>query len=750
MTTYTVSINNGILNINGISYPDSFKNGNDNSTDIRFDENFWRDCFTGDSDKDGCSAGIQNGFIPQGWTKRNGEYIKAKSVQMTSRLEENELIFKAEVLRLKNYKGNISEAVKTQFSTAFPEGRDIFVNKDCGLDPAYFLPNGLCKKSCNIASDVIDPHSSRTADCAKMLPIIGYTLVLDASVFQYLQYPCTCSLTARTTGAGTYDNISFVVDGVDLMTAENINKYFVGNTAKNALFSKVGTPAVKKKNMLLCVAKYSGDTLQSLIQRIFELINAYGNATYIVSTCDSIVSLRSYAFNGSFIEVCNDNAQDKVTQVYVWRPNFANTADLLEIFRAEKTKILAEYNDFIELVTSVEPSANEDNNIYISGSDTTYRFNRVFYIRVAADLTVIRNGINAYNLPAGAPVADIAGAIRIIRTFKVNDFLKVNGPQGQYYCINLATKYTKGNLAILEVVLPAVRLQDDDLHVYEVQLQHLVNAQDFVIGLHKRASQSFFEHATQNYRHMNGGASSRSQKQTFFNPMDINSMMEYFFDLKFYFKNPNAIQIHGESYGILTHKAIQRKGKTYNSIQRNGKTYKKKLTKVGTKERTKEGIEGIEGKIHSSNRTVDLHKQFLTDFLKIFKELFGEHSIDKTSENTKCFDCFSDVINSFAILDIDKPNLRYYSEDAIRHLINQYFSEKQKEKNNELRYYKIKKSIWKPNKYPKFYESKNPKESSFPRSKYPNFYESKKQEDSSFRSKYPPFGGGSKTRKIRR
>ena len=101
-------------------------------------------------------------------------------------------------------------------------------------------------------------------------------------------------------------------------------------------------------------------------------------------------------------------------------------------------------------------------------------------------------------------------------------------------------------------------------------------------------------------------------------------------------------------------------------------------------------------------------------------------------------------------MDIDKPNLRYYSEDAIRHLINQYFSEKQKEKNNELRYYKIKKSIWKPNKYPKFYESKNPKESSFPRSKYPNFYERKKQEDSSFRSKYPPFGGGSKTRKIRR
>ena len=707
--TYTVSIDDGILTINGIEYQDSFKNGNDDSTDIRFDENFWRDCFTGDSDKDGCSATIQNGFIPLGWTKRNGEYIKAKSVQMTSLLEENALIFKAEILRLKNYKGNISEAVKTQFSTAFPEGRDIFVNKDCGLDPVYFLPNGLCKKSCNIASDVIDPHSSSTADCAKMLPMNGDTLVLDDSVFRYLQYPCTCSLTARTTGFGTYENISFVVDGVDLMTAANINKYFVGNAAKNALFSKVNTPAVKKQNMLLCVAKYSGDTLQSLIQRIFELINAYGDATYIVSTCDSIVSLRSYAFNGSFIEVCNDNAQDKVTQVYVWRPNFANPAELSNIFIAEKTKILAEYDDFIELVTSVEPSANY-NNIYISGSDTTYRFNPDFYTRVVADLTVIRNGITAYNLPAGATVADIAVAIRIIRTFKVNDFLKVNGPQGQYYCINLATKYTKGNLARLGVALPAV------------------NIEHFVIGLQKRASQSFFEHATQNYRHMNGGASPRSQKQTFFDPMDINSMMEYFFDFKFYLKNPNAIQIHGKSY---------------NAIQKHGKTYKKKLTKVGTKMGTKVGIEG---KIHSSNMTVDLHKQFLTDFLKIFKDLFGAYSIDKTSENTKFFDCFSDVINSFAILDIDKPNLRYYSEDAIRHLIKQYFIEKGTEILNEIRYYAIRNqsNIRKQQYIVKHNQLKNTPLNRSKRGK-------KNTALSSARRRYPVgTRGGSKTRKIRR
>ena len=627
-TTYTVSIDaDGRLNIRTAARllynAPAFKTGLDGSTGITFDENFWRDCFTGDSEKDGCSAAIQNGFIPQGWPKRNGEYIKGVSSQMTSTLEENSLIFKAEILRLKNYKGNIPEAVKTQFSTAFPEDRQIFVNKDCGLDPEYFLPNGRCIKSCNIASDVIDPHSSSTADCARMLPGNEDTLVLDESVFAYLQYPCVCSLSARTTGRGTYNPMSFMVDGVDLMTAENINKYFVGNTAKNALFSKAGTEAVKKQNKLLCVAKYSGDTLQSLIQRIFELINAYGNSTYVVSTCDSIVSLRSCAMNGSYIEVCNDNAQDKVTQVYVWRPNLANPEELANIFQAEKTKILAEYDDLIELVNGVEPAANGVNNIYISGSDTSYRFNQDFYTRVAVDLTLIQNGINNY-IPAGAAVADIAQAIRVIRTFKVNDFLKVNGPQGQYYCINLATKYTKGNLVNLGVVLPAV------------------NADGNVIGLQKRVSQSFFEKATQNYRHINGGASSRARDQSLpFNPTNFDSMMQYFFNLNFYSQNSNAIQIHGVSSNV-------------NTVTQSGKT-------------------------RSQNRTVDLHHQFLTDFKNIFNGIFSASSTDNIAVGTIKFDCFSDVINSFAILDTVGYHAKYYSEEAIGYLINQYFSEKQTE-----------------------------------------------------------------------
>lgn len=632
MVVYTVSINAaGNLNIRtaaGILFnAPAFKSGVDGSTGITFDANFWRDCFTGDSEKDGCPAAIQNGFIPQDWPKRNGEYIKGVSSKMTSTLEENSLIFKAEILRLKNYKGNIPEAVKTQFSTVFPEDRPIFVNKDCGLDPEYFLPNGRCFKSCNIASDVIDPHSSSTADCARMLPVNGDTLVLDESVFAYLQYPCVCSLSARTTGRGTYTDESFIVDGVDLMTAANINKYFVGNAAKNALFSKAGTPAVKKQNKLLCVAKYSGDTLQSLIQRIFELINVYGNSTYVVSTCDSIVSLRSCAFNGSYIEVCNDNAQDKVTQVYVWRPNLADPEELAEIFQAEKTKILIEYGDLIELVNGVEPAANGVNNIYISGSDTSYRFNQEFYTRVAADLTLIQNGINNY-IPAVADVADIAQAIRVIRTFKVNDFLKVNGPQGQYYCINLATKYTKGNLALLGVALPAV------------------NADGNVIGLQKRVSQTFFEKATQNHRHMNGGASSHAQHLPFV-PTNFNSMMEYFFNLNFYSQYPRAIQIHGKSSNINT------------------------ATEVG--------------KTVLQNRTVDLHQQFLTDFKKIFNYLFAANSTGNIAIETLKFDCFSDVINSFAILDMNLPNAKYYSEESIGYLINQYFSEKKTESANELR-----------------------------------------------------------------
>ena len=92
-TTYRVSINNGVLNINGISYPNSFKNGDDGTSQITFDIDFWKKCFIGDSVKDGCSLAILDGFLTPdyiGADKKNrisGEAIKKLSSDMTKNLE---------------------------------------------------------------------------------------------------------------------------------------------------------------------------------------------------------------------------------------------------------------------------------------------------------------------------------------------------------------------------------------------------------------------------------------------------------------------------------------------------------------------------------------------------------------------------------------------------------------------------------------------------------------------------------------
>jgi hypothetical protein len=649
MVVYTVRVVGNNLRINDQDVGQPFKTGPDGNTGINFNEHFWKKCFTGDSNKDGCPITVLNGFLqndnpalPNYFVpddRVSGDTIKGISSQMTSRLEENNLIFKAEILRFKNYKTGLGmdPHLQTQFSTAFPEGNPIYTNKDCGLDPQYFLPQGLCIKSCNIASDVIDPHSSSIADCGVMLPQVDSQLVLDESVFTYLQYPCACRLVARTDGVGTY-TASFFVNGVDLLEPQNQAKYFSGNATKNALFSTKGTPAAKTENMKLCVAKYSGDTLQSFIQRLFEIININNNnnRTYVISTCDSIVSLRSYTLNGSFIEVCKDPIQDKVTQVFVWRPELADIGSLAVIFNAEKNKILAEYNNFISLVNGIENPQTQLRNVFVSGSNTTYKFTQDFYERIALDLTMIRDGIQGYDLVAGADVAAIALAIRTIRTFKVNDFLKINGPNGQLYCMSMATKYTKGNLTQLGL------------------LARMPN-------INKRVSQPFFEVATQQYMVRQGGAGSQEQNQLPCDMEDIIEVFNTFFDMNFYNDNPKIFLSR-----YIAPSNIFEKNENENEIE----LFAAKRVQI------------------KPNTPIDLHLQFITDFMKLFNKLCNQQQYTRFKTPLFIFDCFSDVINSFASLDIYQNGVprngnEYYSKEAIAYLIETYFEEKIEEQQAE-------------------------------------------------------------------
>lgn len=614
----------GELLIDGKNEGQHFKTGVDGSTGIRFDAQFWKNCFVGDSIKDGATRPILEGFLPASFNVEarsfTAEGIKDIAKEMITRLEMNGLLIKAEITRLTHYKEGLGSdpRLQTQISTAFPEGYPIYVDKDCGLDPAYFLPTDICRKSCNIASDVIDPHSSKTDDCAERFPKAGETIEIDKSVFEFLQYPCECSLKATTSARkGEYDNMEFLVAGKNLLSSENKDIFFAGNATKNAGFKK---NLSKQENMQLCIAKYSGDTLQSYFQKLFEILLG-GNRTFVISTCDSIVSLRSYALNGSFIYICKDVRQEKITQIYIWRKELGNPVTLTEVFNKEKAKILAEYDCLIALVEGIEEPATLLRNIYVAGSNTTYKFTPGFYGQIVNDLTVIRTAIDTQIIiPMGATVAVIAGQIRLLRSFKVNDFLKLNGPRGHLYTITLATKYTKGNLTQLG----------------------LVNTRPSADGIDKRSSQSFFEHATQ--RHsvpvlaMGGSMSyaralmsnaralksnARAEK-TPCNMENIDEVLNTFFNMDHYNK-------HGEP---------------------------------------------------------NLHR----DIVVVFKEIFTR-KIHENDPNyvLKFFDCFSDVINSFATLDIDKDGNRtptgneYYSEASFALLIDNYFSEKEEELELEAR-----------------------------------------------------------------
>jgi hypothetical protein len=617
MGDVTVSIDRQNVVINNTRYrlSEVFKTGPDQQQGIIFDEHFWRKVFCGDANKDGCSMDILKKFVTA-WgdeDKISATDVKKISSDMTNSLIDNNLIFKAEILRLKKYKTEFPEELKTQFDSAFQENQKVYVNKDCGLNPEIFMVAEKCKKTCNVASDVIDPHSAKTDDCNTLFPSRGHILTLDPSVFEYLQYPRPCRLSARTQGSGSY-NLDFRITDINRTETPFTVDYFEGNATKKTSLKKSTIPSDIENNAKLCIAKYSGDTLQSFIQRIFQLHQNEPSNEFVVSTCDSIVALRSFALNSSYIEITDDETKEKVTQVFIWRPNLADPVALDRIFTEEKRKIVKEYADFYDLITGIKTQQdNPDhnfNNIYVSGSSTTYKFKNEFYDRILIDITAISLAINASQFNADDREDGLS--IRTLRTFKINDFIKINGPRGKYYCITMASKYTKG-------ALNRIGLNQDSM------------------SINKRSSQSFFEVGTQMFKAVGGKLRNKKNKRDYVggfgerppNPMDLINMLNYYYDFDFYKSNPIIKTM-------------------FNDGDKDDDDDKARI-----------------------NKNVDLHEQFIRDF----KIQFDKHiDIYIPNYNLLFFDCLSDALNSFGVLDINYPRSRYYSEESIHKLIELYFS----------------------------------------------------------------------------
>ena len=626
MPDITVSIDGTNLKINGTQYPlnndpinSVFQMGTQQG--ITFNQNFWRKVYCGDVNKDGCSMDILKRTVSH-WDyedKISAADVKKMSSDMTNSLIDNNLIFKAEILRLKKYKTDFPEHLKTQFDSAFQENKYVYVIKDCGLNPAIFMVADKCKKTCNVASDVIDPHSAKIDDCNTLFPSKDHTLTLEPSVFEYLQYPRTCILEATTEGGGKYDLKFNITDNIGTTTPFTPDD-FAGNATKKTSLKKGTNLRDIENNAKLCIAKYSGDTLQSFIQRIFQIHQNQPSNEFVISTCDSIVALRSFALKGSYIEITDDETKEKVTQVFIWRPNLANPDTLDQIFTAEKNKIVQEYVDFgmlIEGIIQQQSNINHDfNNIYISGSSTTYKFPVEFYQMIQNDIEIIATDIsNAVFNPDG--VRGIS--IRTLRTFKINDFIKINGKRGKYYCITMASKYTKGNLNTIGVNKNTMRIiKPVTRSFFEVGLQ-----------MFKDASIKFHGgklHNKKNKRNYVGGSGENPP-----NPMDLLNMLNYYYDFDFYKSNP--------------------------------------IVKTMFNDGGNDG--GNDDDKERKNKDVDLHSQFANDFKIQFDKYID---IYNPSYNLLFFDCFSDALNSFGVLDMKYPKSRYYSEDSINNLIEIYFS----------------------------------------------------------------------------
>jgi len=596
---------------------------------LQFDDNFREQMFSSDANKDGCKINILQSIFEE--NTKPGDFVKETTKSLINSLITDQRIIKADILRFKKYKENMDPKIISTVDTAFAGSTQNCVSHDSGMNPKNLLKE--YKKCCNSATDQIDPHSTKTGDCAIRFPEQGSSIRIDPTVFDYFAYPLPTEFRSTTIGGGY--NTNFSVDtgnGVvnDLMTDM---KYFSGNVEKNKFLNTSGGLDEKIKYI---IAKYSGDFLQSLIQKVFELVDKESNATrkYAISTCDLVVFLRSFILNLSVMYLADDPTTEKVTQLYIWVHDMNTNVD--KIFNAEKKLIVKEYDKYINLLKTIGPHTE----INLPGSNSTYYFPAVFYNNMIADLERIKTIVNEFIYNKD----DFT--IRQLRLYKVVTAIN-KGVSNRYYMSGSTTNYTKGKI----------------INPY--------------ISVAKKPSQSFFDFAFKTYGRMQGG-NNKVNKLMYGGSFDEIMNDCFFVDDDDDYDDDNDDDDDDEIKDEKDEKKGEIKVKKYHS---------------------KDGM-----KFQIGLKIVDLHKQFIDDFTQIFntvnndliydiaKKNYGLYFANKTFDsngfkNHLFFNCFNDVINSFAMIDIKNPRIEYYSEDGIKLLIQDFFDneiERHKKLKNEV------------------------------------------------------------------
>jgi hypothetical protein len=578
---------------------------------------FFKDIFGADARKDNCTSQILAG-IGNDYTNMTPDDVKTLAKQIITTNLESGFIQRIDILRFKKYKQGNTD-VLNKLGVLFSQFNAIHNSEDSGLKlTPFFLPQSYTK-ICNVATEIIDPHSASAQGC-HYFPTNNNSLQINKDVFTAFGYPRETYLSSIThTHANADFDLNFTV--LDINTNAQVSlytadyNYFAGNALKKSSFNND-----PENNARLVIGKYSGDFLQILIQKINELTSTpVGPANfYSISTCDTVVFLRSFFLKlGCFLTLIErNNASDKVTQLYVYRPLSVRPEDIAAVLAAEKNRILANYDDFIGLLAVIrdQQGPQDFNNIFLTSSESTYKFSNDFYTHIIDDLTIIRNAINNTEF----------NNIRTLRTYAVNDFLKTNGPEGQYYFMNMATKYTKGILGILGI--------------------------NNVNRTGKRASQTFFE-AGLKYPFVQAGGSK-------------NKGMVFSGGVGFYC---NFDTMENKSLDCAIHYCFNMSSEkiTNVSYKKQDKNAERTSTDIDLHEQFYKDFSRLYGKFLTTTQyniqTIQTYYSRLqinfVNLLEFYKFL--------------AFDCFSDVINS--IYSLDTQNIDYYSDDGIVYLINEYF-----------------------------------------------------------------------------
>jgi hypothetical protein len=264
-------------------------------------------------------------------------------------------------------------------------------------------------------------------------------------------------------------------------------------------------------------------------------------------------------------------------------------------------------------------SIPEGTNINLPGSIRTFIFPNEFYNNIITDLERIKTIVNGFIYNKDS------FTIRQLRQFKVVTAI-TKGAQNRYFMSGATTNYTKGKI--------------DNPY----------------IAVAKKPSQSFFDFAFKTYRQVYGGNNKRKYMIRGGNIHERESrfLKECFITYEY----DNEIDV-----------------KQYDEYAK----YEQYGIQIGVK-------------------TLDLHEQFINDFLRIFNAMYkfkekyiiftyGLYIANSTLKNQGfkdhiLFNCFNDVIDSFAMIDTVDPLIEYYSEAGISFLVKDFFENEIKRHKN--------------------------------------------------------------------